>query len=450
MKRLVISEHGRLKRRGKQEPPPSTDGRIYLEGHLYDRLRHFDQAGRAESERVFRWEDGEARAQQWVGVIELPGLQLEILPKVDMVTTSRLETPESCHQVRSNLLTMLAIAGEIPVRSRELAHLESRKAPLSETLAAIYAKRLLSELLKGLDRAYLEREENLRQFKGKLAIPKHVSRNAAHRERFFCRYDELSEDTLMNRLFRAACLKLLATSRSPSTQESLRYCLLALEGVSDIVVHDDLFERVALSRQNERFADILSFSRLILSDRSPATQAGGTRSFSLLFDMNKVFERFLAAFLTKSVIPRIEGTRLFPQAKHHTRHLMTRNGRGVLPLRPDLLIEGPDGRKAVLDTKWKRLSPKGSGRSGVGVADLYQLFAYTRRYGSQRSVLLYPWIPGVSSQNFEILDPAGALSGEHVGVRFVKLNRDLRLASERQALAAELETLVLESLGGAA
>ena len=121
-------------------------------------------------------------------------------------------------QARSNLLYMLSVAGQVPVRERDVARLASRKASLSETLAAIFADRLRRELLRGPERAYIRREENLRQFKGKLLIAQQALHNAAHRERFFCRFDEFSEDTLMNRIFRAACQVLLDATHTPSTQ----------------------------------------------------------------------------------------------------------------------------------------------------------------------------------------------------------------------------------------
>ncbi|MCK5798402.1 MAG: hypothetical protein KAI47_14525, partial [Deltaproteobacteria bacterium] len=301
--------------------------------------------------------------------------------------------------------------------------------------------RLRRELLRGPERAYLHREENLRRFKGKLLIAEQALHNAAHRERFFCRFEEFCDDTLMNRIFRTACRVLLDSTRSPSTQDLLRNCLLLLERVEDVFIHDELFGQVTINRQNERFADVFRFCWMILQGQSPTVRAGRTRSFSLLFDMNRVFEGFVAAFLRQRVMPQLTGYQLFPQARRRQRHLMTCDGRGVLPLRPDLLIEAPDGRRLVLDTKWKRLS-EGRARGGVGTADLYQLYAYTRRYGCARSVLLYPHAPGVVPRDFDVMDRFGEQSGEQVCVRFVNLHRDLHAESERQALANELTQIV--------
>ena len=258
--------------------------------------------------------------------------------------SQRSETGDYPDRGERNLLYMLAVSGDVPVRSRDVARLAVRKAALSETLAAIFGDRLLRELLRGREKAYIGQEENLRQFKGKLFVPRHVVHNAAHRERFFCRFDELLEDTLMNRIFRACCRVLLDLTNQPATQDTIRHCLFLLDGVSDVTVQEADFGRISINRQNERFEDLLRFCRLLLSGATPTVQAGGTRTFSLLFDMNKVFERFIAAFFHRHVIPLIEGLRVYRQSAGHSKHLMASAGVGVLRLAPDLLMQLGAGR----------------------------------------------------------------------------------------------------------
>ncbi len=444
-KSIVIREHERIVRSDEDSADPGDNQRLHP--RLYDQLKRFDQRERTAQEQVFAWGDNRARAQQWVGVIQAPGLQVEILPKVDSLEPS--EDRQEAHEARHNLLYMLAIAGEVPFRDRDVAHLANRKAPLSELLVDIFANRLREELLLGAEHAYLQREENLRRFKGKLIIPAQILHNSARHERFFCRFDEFSKDTAMNRIFRFACATLLPWTHTPSTQDKLRHCLLLLDGVEDVSIHDELFEQIPITRQNERFADVLHFCRLILQGHSPTTNRGKQRSFSLLFDMNQVFEAFVAAFMRKWVMPLHDFPehRLYPQAKRRQRHLITRNEKGVLSLRPDLLIEAPeapeDDRRLVLDTKWKRLSGSG-GRGGAGTADIYQLYAYTQRYGCKRSILLYPHVSGAENRDFKIIDRSNEPSGQQILVRYVHLHRNLR--ANRESLAKELMKIVTQAL----
>ncbi len=446
MKRLVVNEHTRIERGSGLAA--GSQVRVCLDGHHYDRLRAFDRENRDDRDRVFDWSDGYARTTQWVGVVQVPGVQIEILPKIDALagTEANPDTEEAQYETRRNLLYMLSVSGDVPVRSRDVARLAIRQAPLSETLSALFADRLRQELLRGSERAYQEHEGNLRSFKGKLLVARQALHNAAHRERFYCRFDEFSDDTIMNRIFRAACRALLEVTRTPATQDVLRQCMLLLDGVADAGIQEADFGRIAITRQNERFEDVLRFCRLLLAGRTPTVQGGGTKTFSLLFDMNKVFERFVAAFLRRYVTPRFMDVEVLPHAGHHKRHLMESEGQGVLRLEPDMLVEGPGGRRLVMDTKWKLLSRARRGRGGVAESDLYQLYAYTRRYGCARSVLLYPYTQGLEPRNFDVLDAEGERR-ERVVVRHVRLHRNLQQQAERMALADELEAIVREGLG---
>lgn len=446
MKRLVVGEHTRIQR-GRGDD--ADDGeRVWLDDHLYDRLRALDRGAPDERDRVLEWSDGHARTTQWVGVVQVPGVQLEILPKIDVLADDDAADPEDARfAARRNLLYMLSVSGDVPVRTRDVARLATRQAPLTETLAAIFADRLRQELLRGPERAYIAHEENLRCFKGKLGLARHVLHNAAHRERFYCRHDELVDDTLMNRIFRAACRLLLEVTRAPATQDVLRQCLLLLDGVSDAPVQDADFDRVSITRQNERFEDVLRFARIVLARRAPMVESGGARTFSLLFDMNRVFERFVAGFLRRHVMARLGDLDVLPQGGDRKRHLMTSDGAGVLRLEPDVLIVEGDRPRLVMDTKWKLLAAGKRGKGGVGDADLYQLHAYTRRYGCPRSVLLYPYIPGLEERTFEVLDHDGT-PRERIAIRHVRLHRDLHKEGERAALADELERIVREGLAG--
>jgi len=448
MKRIVISEFGRIYRKDRPLNSDTHENRICLNASLYKKLQQTDRQLSRNGQEIFTWYANHVQARQWVGVIQLPGLLIEILPKVDTRVNieSQFYERTKIHEARKNLLYMLAIAGKVPVRSRDIAKLTSRKAPLSETLISIFATRLLVEVLKGTDRSYVYQKDNIRYFKGRLIVNRHLLKNTGHRERFFCLYDEFSEDTPLNQLFKSVCRTLLDVTKTPATQDRLRNCLLIFDKVSDNPNPQQLIDRIVLDRQNERFDDLYNFCRLVLSGHAPTVSVGREKSFSLLFDMNKVFERFIAAFIQKQVMPDLSGYRLFPQAKRNRRHLLqSPAGRGVLRLEPDILIRSPKGNFQIIDTKWKNMSgAAGKTYSGVNRSDLYQLFAYSERYGCAKSVLLYPKVPGISEFELDILDDSGRAGGSKIGVNFVNINRDLHLPIERQMLAAELKQLVEE------
>lgn len=441
MRRIVLSEYGRLHCWRKAEPPPADTAReAWLEERLFERLYRHEQKLTRQYKAIFNWERHLAKPTQWVGVIQIPGLQIEIVPKIDADDSHA----EDLEEARNNLMLMLSFSGFVPFRFRETASLVTRKAPLGETLAEIFAQRLVAELLRGPERAYRSREENLRLFKGKLQLNQHLQRNAAHRARFYCEFDEFTDDTDLNRVFKAACRLLTASMRRPKTLEHLSHALLLLEDVGDEVAIGPLLDRVVIDRKNERFAELFVFCRMLLAGHAPGVAVGGTRTYTLLFDMNQVFEGFVAGFLRKRVIPNLPGHRLVLQGKGQRKYLVKEGNRGFQYLKPDLTVISPDGNKLVIDTKWKRLEREKSGR--IGTADLYQLYAYADRFDACRSLLLYPLLPKSKEQNFDLLDPSDALTGKQLGVRFLNLHRNLGLAAERQALAVELTELIETSL----
>lgn len=444
MKRIVLGEFSRLNCwRRPEAPPAATATEAWLEERLYERLYKMERSLSPKHGEIFRWHRHHAQPTQWVGVIQIPGLQLEIVPKIDAGESEA----EGIEEARHNLLYMLSVAGYVPIRFRETASLVTRKAPLGETLAAIFAQRLVAELLRGPERAYRRREENLRLFKGKLKTAPHLRRNAAHRARFFCEYDEFTSDTELNRIFKAACRLLAASMRMPKTLEQLGHALLLLEDVQDVAVNAQILDRVIIDRRSARFEELFVFCRMLLEGHAPGAASGGTKTYSLLFDMNAVFEKFVTVFLRKRVLPSLPGHRLVEQGKGQGKFLVRQDGRGVLRLKPDLTVIGADGTKLVIDTKWKRMqSEREDGRLRIGNADLYQLYAYADRFDARQSLLLYPKLAQSREQDFDLVDPQEKLKGRHLGVRFVNLHRKLSSTAERLALAEELKTMIQTGL----
>ena len=440
MKRILLREHGRLVRwRASTPPPPSTLARVYLDAARYDRLARFESA---QPEAALRWHSDHARAQQWVGVIQIPGLQLEILPKID-VTHDDLSTL-TVASVRQNLLFMLRFCRRVPMRPRGAASLTvSRDMPLLDWLTARFAQRILDELGRGAPMGYQAHRENRRALRGRLCIRDHLRHNLVRHDRFFCEYRALTPNTPLNQVLKASCQMLLRDRVQTRTREAIERALALLASVEPPVDPLGCLERVQLDRRSERFRDLLPMCRLILEHAAPGAQRGDHLGYSILFDMNRVFEDFLSAFLDQRVLPQLRGYELITQRAQRRRFLMRSGRRGVLALEPDLLIKHPDGRHLVLDAKWKRLPPSSPGqRGGVARADLYQLFAYTQRYGCQRSVLLYPRVADAPPRRFDILDVAGEASGRELCIEFVDLSRDLGSPRALDALAQELKVVV--------
>lgn len=430
-------------------------GRRMIARKHFRRLRRFDERNAdTEGELLFDWRRRWFRPRNLVGVVQLGALSVEILPKIaeQYAEAHRGDEDQGVQFARANLLYMLGMAGEVPFRERDVAAQSLRKAPLSETLIALFADRLMRQLVRGPHHAYVEQRDNLNVMRGKLLFSRHIKHNAARRDRFFVERDEFVADTLLNRIFKATCRHLLESTRAPATEEKLNYCLMVLDEVDDRPVHLEQFDRIVEDRRNERFADALSFCRMIWEQQAPTARVGRFKTFTLLFDMNAVFEKFIAAFLRRYVISgdQFPNTRVRPQSRGLQRHLLRRfpdRTTGEMRLKPDIVIEGLESvgtlnksERVVIDTKWKQLDTDGSWRQGVRGSDLYQLFAYAHRFNADHSILLYPWLQGCQPR--QMLVPDGRQQFVHI--RFVGLNHDLGTRSGRQRLREELRGLLGE------
>lgn len=59
-------------------------------------------------------------------------------------------------------------------------------------------------------------------------------------------------------------------------------------------------------------------------------------------------------------------------------------------MRPDIVVKRKaDGAVFILDTKWKILADSKT-NYGISQADMYQMYAYQKKYGANHVTLVYP------------------------------------------------------------
>ena len=226
-----------------------------------------------------------------------------------------------------------------------------------------------------------------RPLRGRLDVKRQFTNLAVQPNRLACCYDELSEDTPLNRVLKAAVMRLTGVVRSLANARRLIELAARFEPVRDSP--GPLLEQVRLDRTNTAFHDLYRLARLFLTGDYQNTTGGHSLGFSLLFPMNELFESFIGASLKRALAPR-------PVHLQHQGHyaLTCEHGKRIFALKPDVVIEDSEERPIVLDTKWKRLAPltpSHRGTLGVAESDVYQMLAYARAYQAERLVLVYPW-----------------------------------------------------------
>lgn len=306
------------------------------------------------------------QAQNFVGVIQTKdGTTIEILPKI-----KELSNQDS----RQIVLKMLKTLKNSPFKTLEHAHLKSENLPLLEIFIAMFLDELSQLIKKGIRSDYIAKEENTPFLKGKLKISEQIKYNTIHKERFFVAYDEFSSDRIENRLIKTTLHYLYKKSHSIKNQQRIREFLFVFD---DISISNDIkndFAKIKSNRQMKAYEQTLLWSKTFLLGNSFSPYKGDDLAFALLFDMNLLFESYVGAYLKK------QGLNISLQDKQH--HLVVTPKK--FALRPDIVIE-TENEIIIADTKWKCITEE----KDISQADMYQLFAYGKKYQNQKLFLIY-------------------------------------------------------------
>ena len=87
-------------------------------------------------------------------------------------------------------------------------------------------------------------------------------------------------------------------------------------------------------------------------------------------------------------------------------------------MKPDIVIRHKETKKIfVMDTKWKVLADS-KANYGISQADMYQMYAYQNKYGSENVTLLYPLTEKVEQNKYIEFH---ANDGTLIKIRFIDL-----------------------------
>lgn len=200
-----------------------------------------------------------------------------------------------------------------------------------------------------------------------------------------------------------------------------------------------------LTRLNERFRPLLNLARLFLEGGTLQMTAGEISTFAFVFDMNQLFEAFIASVIHRHraeiLDDHLTDCELLIQSRGATLFLAQRNERKVFQTRPDLAVRRDrNDFPLLIDTKYKRLD-KNELQLGVSSADFYQMHAYAHRYDCPRVVLLYPQMEGTSEPLCERFS-LHSNSSKMIEAATVDLRLDLRNKQSQENLVKELKTIL--------
>lgn len=321
------------------------------------------------------------KLDNFVGVVHTPcGTVLEIVPKHH---TEGGSLAEGRALLRKLLQTLL----DLPRRDVGTASLQLFDAPLSEWVMGCFLQELDVLVGRGLRFEYQRVVEELPFLRGQLDLNRQLRQPPGRDHRFHVRHEVYLPDRPENRL-----LKLALDRVRQCTQDANHWRLaqelsfrLAEIPASRRVEQD--FRAWGNDRLLAHYRPIKPWCELILNQHMPLAVAGDHEGISLLFPMEKLFERFVARWLRASLA---RGVDIRTPARSES--LCEHQQKPIFQLEPDMLITR--GSECwILDAKWKLLDAgQRDDKYGLSQSDFYQLFAYGQKYlgGAGRMALIHP------------------------------------------------------------
>lgn len=380
-------------------------------------LEILDRLNQNAGKEFIRLERKGIRTTQFVGVIQAGESTIQILPKIDCDPDAAAESVvgsasydrESVSAAR-NFLHLLTLCLDIKLHNQSIASLGSNRSTWLELLTRLFAVELLTQLQQGFHQDYVRRDELLPYVRGRWNIARQFSRQPNLTRGLDVSYDDYLPDNLLNQVFLYAIDRLLRITRDIQNRQMLADLESWLQPVRLPMQLSSIdLEQIHFNRLNERFLPAFELARLFLGGLTIQLMAGGQRAYAFVFDMDQLFEQFVASLLqtrSRFILPEEwQGLPIELQGGTVKKHLVLPMPQPESPmflLKPDIILGFPDQPQLIIDTKNKALPLKNSYRA-VSEDDAYQMLAYATQFNCRSILLLYPHTYGAEIFNPKLL-----------------------------------------------
>ena len=369
----------------KNKPSPNHftvfEHQSLIEGKMYDgneftiehhqRLRDFYK----EKDFPFYALTGHGvRFCQYVGVLQIGILTVEILPKVDKLGDATTW--------KKRLIEMLKTVGLFKIHAPSSSALTLQSNSILDLYLDLYLTEIEYLLHRGLVKRYRKTEGNTTALKGNLQFSKHIQQNLVHQERFYVNYTTYDAQHSIHSILYKALRLVKQINTKNALHSRIGALLLNFPEMPDVKISEATFDRITYNRKDEHYQTALEIARLLLLNYHPDVSKGRNHVLALLFDMNLLWEQFVYISLKKQLKERAGYSIKQQVPKAFWRQ---ENNEQTSGMKPDIVIETDKKERIVLDTKWKNLNG-----GNPSLDDLRQMYAYHTYFEAQKVALIYP------------------------------------------------------------
>lgn len=322
--------------------------------------------------------------KSWIGVLRFDDFELRIVPKLAGENIGLIEMIEFTTGISG-------LKENVGVRT-----LDAEGKSLFDLLSLLFAKACEKVTRIGLLSDYVEREDTLQVVRGRLLVDKQALRHYGQVDKLECRYDEFEKDIPENQVLSAALEVCARKVNAQSVKRNLRVMQSVFDEVCDHSKCDlaSTQNQIIYNRRNERYREAIEIAWLLINGLGirDITEAGKTRCFAFLIDMNTLFENFAYKVINHFIDK--QKYRVLYQRKDRSIIWNAGTNRPYSSIIPDVIVEsrGLDPvMRAPIDAKYKLYDTR-----KISPGDVYQCFMYAYAYKDSLtgkvpiSLLIYP------------------------------------------------------------
>ena len=342
--------------------------------------------------------------RNYVGFLRIGDFQFEILPKI----WKKVENDEDKSETIENF-TKFFVYGMLNPNEFDRyfeSGMKQKYTSLLNMLVHHYVISLERELKEGPYSEYVEIEEKGKFLRGRLDLNKQI--NSIDKSNFHVRYYNHSYDNHLNRNLLFATKYMKDNSLFPINETRLPYLInMFPEDISDIPEWNST--EFHFNRLNERFQLPYNYADLIVNG-NVFSHNKGRKYYSFLYDMNKLFEQFIANLIYRksSTIFGSEFDRKNIRIQKPKKNFLYKEGKPTVSTIPDIFIQLPNNsdNRIIIDTKYQIMEGIEDndedesilvGSKKVKNSHLYQLYTYSKLYNANLAIIIYPL--KINSQN---------------------------------------------------
>lgn len=353
-------------------------GLLNIDKHRFTKA-HWEKLGwynDRHSGRFFSLTPNGVKFNQYVGVIQVGNITIEILPKINKYA----EDSEKA-KWQKVLVDMLRECRWMQVHSHEKASLKFKSNSILETYLNLFLVECESILRQGLVKKYRSVSSNRTNLKGKLLFPQQIQKNLVHQERCYTQYQVFDRENIFNQILFQALQIIPHISQHPLLRDRVYNLLLSFPELKRINITHTTFKNLNFDRRTNHYKEAMEIAAMLLLNFRPDIRGGHNNVFAILFDMNDLWEEYIFRQLHKQ------------KPDHHTvvsqsskKFWELNNSNISKKIRPDIIITNIINKKIfILDTKWKLLP-----FNIPADDDLKQMYVYNEYWQSRMAILVYP------------------------------------------------------------